>query len=64
MNKFKFNDFFNYKKIIHYLYTIVFNLQNHPTFHSEESLVNLVRGRECLVGLSILLVYAWKRWKK
>ena len=37
--------------------TIFFNLQNHPTFHSEERLVNLVRGRECFVGLSILLVY-------
>ena len=35
-----------------------FNLQNHPTFHSEERLVNLERGRECCVGLSILLVYA------
>ena len=37
-----------------------FNLQNHPTFHSEERLVNLVRGRECFVGLSILLVFAGK----
>ena len=35
-----------------------FSLQNHPTFHSEEMLVNLARGRECFVGLSILLVYA------
>ena len=34
-----------------------FNLQNHPTFHSEERLVNLLRGGECFVGLSILLVY-------
>ena len=33
---------------------IFFNLQNHPPFHSEERLVNLVKGRECLVGLSIL----------
>ena len=33
---------------------IFFNLQNHPTFHSEERLVNLVRRRECSVGLSIL----------
>ena len=23
--------------------------------------LTVVRGRECLVGLSILLVYAWKR---
>ena len=27
------------------------------TFHSQESLVNLIRGSECFVGLSILLVY-------
>ena len=27
---------------------------NHPTFHSEEMLVNWVRGRECFVSLSIL----------
>ena len=36
---------------------IFFNLQNHPAFHSEESMVNLVRGRECFVGVAILLVY-------
>ena len=39
---------------------IFYNLQNPPTFHSEERLVNLARGRECFVGLSIytvLLVY-------
>ena len=36
---------------------IFYNPQNHPTSHSEERLVNLVRGRECLVGLSILLAY-------
>ena len=36
---------------------IFFNLQNRPSFHSEERLVNLERGRECIVGLSILLVY-------
>ena len=41
-----------------------YNLQNHPTFHSEEKLAKLVRRRECFVGLSIffnffsiLLVY-------
>ena len=34
------------------------NLQNYPTFTSEERLVNLQRGRECFVGLSVLLVYA------
>ena len=29
---------------------IFFSLQNHPTFHSEEQLVNLARGRECFVA--------------
>ena len=29
------------------------NLQNHPNIHSEDRLVNLARGRECFVGLSI-----------
>ena len=38
--------------------TTFFNLQTHPTFHSEEKLVNLERGRVCFVGLSILLVSA------
>ena len=33
-----------------------FILQNHPTFHSEERLVNLVRGRECS-GWSICINY-------
>ena len=36
---------------------IFFNLQNHPAFHSEERLVNLVRGKECFVSQSILLAY-------
>ena len=35
---------------------IFFDLQNHTTFHSEEMLVNLVRGRECFVGLYILFL--------
>ena len=30
----------------------ILNLQNHPIFHSEERLVNVVRGIECFVGLS------------
>ena len=30
---------------------------NHPTFHSDERLVNLERGRECFVSLSILIVW-------
>ena len=37
---------------------IFYNLQNHPTFHSEERLVNLAKRSECLVGLSLLLVYS------
>ena len=36
---------------------LFYDLQNHPTFHSKERLVNLVRLRECFVGLPILLVY-------
>ena len=34
------------------------NLQSQPTFHSEERLVNFVRGREKFDGLPLLLVYA------
>ena len=47
-------------------------LHNHPIFHSEERLVNLVRGRECFVGLStycttyiislLWLSYCWPAW--
>ena len=33
------------------------NLPNHPIFHSEERLVNFVRGGEGFVGLSILVVH-------
>ena len=40
---------------------IFFNLQNYPLFHSEELMVNLVRGRECFVGLSILLSRVYTR---
>ena len=36
---------------------IFYNLLNHPTFHSEERLINLVRERKCFVGLPLLLVY-------
>ena len=39
---------------------IFYNLQNIPIFHSEERLVKLARGRDCFVGLSILLVYGSK----
>ena len=54
------NSMFFFKlKIIHWLYSTDFlNLQNHPSFLSEERLFNFVRRRECFVGLSILLVYA------
>ena len=34
-----------------------YDLQSQPTFHSEERLVNLARGKECFVCLSILLFY-------
>ena len=36
-----------------------FNLQNSPTFHSEERLVNLARGRVCFVVLSIYIISLW-----
>ena len=46
------------KKIIHWLSVqTFFNLQSHPTFHSEERLANIARGRECIVGLSKILAY-------
>ena len=43
-------------KIFHWLYKNFYHPQNHPTFHSEERLVNLVRGKGSFVGLSMLLV--------
>ena len=55
MKKLKFND--NKLKMFSPTVKISFNLQNHPTFYSEERLVNYVRRRECFDGLSILLVY-------
>ena len=60
MNKLTFNDL---KKVKTKDYTwtvqIFYNLQNHPTFHSEERLVNLARGRGGLCySIYILLVYA------
>ena len=57
-NKPKFNHFLktkNKKKN--------FNLQNHPTFHSDDRLVNFVREREFFVGLSILF-YLWSPQEK
>ena len=59
-NKLKFNYFcINLKTKNNSLTAqFVFNLQNHPTFKTEERLVNLVGGRECFVCLSILLVYS------
>ena len=57
--------------IINYSLTVK-TLHNHPIFHSEERLVNLVRGRECFVGLStycttyiislLWLSYCWPAW--
>ena len=59
MNKHKFNDFDKKIKKKNYLMTVHFSyLQNHPTFNSEEQLINLERGREWFVGLPILFVYA------
>ena len=40
-------------KIIQCLHKIFIQSTNQPTFHSEKRLVNLARGRECFVGLSI-----------
>ena len=54
INNLKFNDFLKTKNQNNSLTVQIFiNLQNHPTFHSEERLVILVSGRECFVGLSI-----------
>ena len=53
-NELKFNDKNNSLTV-----QIFFNLQNHPTFHSKERLVDIVRGRECFVGLSVFFVYAY-----
>ena len=56
MFRLKFNIFSLYLKQKYSLTVqIVCNLQRHPTFHSEERLVNLLRGRECFVGLFILI---------
>ena len=54
MNKLKVSDKKNYNNNNSLTVHILFTQQNHPTFHSEERLINLERGRECLVGLSIL----------
>ena len=62
MNKLNLNNSKNFKPKNNSLNVqTFFNLQNQPTFHSEERLVNLVRGRECFVGLSTFLVYAYKK---
>ena len=57
MNKIKFIDFLKTVTKHNPLSEIFFKLQNHPTFHAEEIFVNSERGRECFVGLAILLVY-------
>ena len=41
-----------------WLKQIFYSLQNHPTFHPDESLVNLVKERECFAGLSMLFIFA------
>ena len=59
MNKRKFNEFFRIKtKNNSMTAQTYFNLQYHPTFHSEKRLVNVVRGRECA-----LLVYLYYQSK-
>ena len=61
MNKLKFDDSLKLQmKNNSLIVQQFFNLQNHPTFHSEERLVNLERGRACFVGLSILLGFGDK----
>ena len=53
LNKFKV-DALKINKITKLTVQILWNLQNHPIFHSQERWVNLVRRRECLVALSFL----------
>ena len=56
VNKLKFHDFYKTKqKSIEF--TNFSQSTKSPTFHSEERLANLERGRERFVGLIILLVY-------
>ena len=57
MNKLKFNDLKKTLKNEFIDCTSFFNVQNHPTFHARERLVNLLveRGRECFGGLSVLV---------
>ena len=61
MNKLKFNDIFQIKNKYNYTIvyldcTVLYNLRNRPTFHAEERLVNLARGRECFVDLSTYVI--------
>ena len=53
MIKFKFSDLKNKIKIQQNTVYINYNPQSHPTFHSEERLVSLLRKRESFVGLTI-----------
>ena len=58
MKKLKFNYFLIIKTKNNALTLNTFcNLQNYPTFHIEDRLVNIFRRRECIVGPSILLVF-------
>ena len=59
MSNLKFKDFLKTKNISLTI-RFFFILQNHPIFYLTERLVNLVRGRECFAGLSILFIYAFK----
>ena len=54
LNKFQYDDFLKLiKKITALTVQIHYNLQNHPTSHLVERLVNLKRRREHFVGLSL-----------
>ena len=59
MSKLKLKNFFRGKNKNNSLTEhIFFNLKNHPTYHSEARLVNLLRARWCFAGVSIFLVFA------
>ena len=53
MNKFKFDIFLNQKPNKKtWTVQILYNIQNHPTFRQVYRLINLVRRRESIAGLS------------
>ena len=57
--------FLKLKKKLLIDWTNFFNLQNHPTFLSEERLVNLERGREfcCSVPIGLKFAYLFSDWR-